>query len=402
MSRVERRILTDYWCTKIRGELIEELSSLQKSHDDKRQEMNEIYDEGRRRILLASDVIGMTTNGAAKFQALIRSIGPRIIVCEEAGEVLEAHILSALTPSTQHIILIGDPHQLRPNIATYSLNMDSTLGKNYQLNKSLFERLVEGDNSAKIGKVQLLTQRRMRKEISDLVRRTLYPKLIDGENTAKYPNVRGAQYNVYFINHRHPEDSGGDFAMQSHVNKYEVEMVVEMVKYFIRNGYTKSEDIAVLTPYLGQMIKIRDALSKSFVVVIDERDAQKLEEIEEKEDGYDENDNREGKDNTIGSISVASKKSLQQQITLRTVDNFQGEEATIVIISLVRNYSGSGKRDTIGFLRSKNRSNVLLSRARQGMYLLGNSELMASESKDMWAPVIKILDERNQIGDARD
>ncbi|CAI2180780.1 18278_t:CDS:2 [Funneliformis geosporum] len=351
-SRTKSEKIKGFSLEEIHQEFIVNLSNLQRRHDEKRKEMCDIYDEGSRRALLSSDVIGMTTNGAAKFQNLIRSIGPRIIICEEAGEVLEAHILSALTPSTQHIILIGDPNQLRPKLATYSLSMDSLLGKNYQLDKSLFERLIRGDKAVKLEKAQLLTQRRMRKEeISDLIRYTLYRNgentavyrnLIDGENTAKYPNIRGAQHNVYFIDHRRPEDDSGDeFAMQSHANTYEVQMVVEMVKYFVRNGYNKPDDIAVLTPYLGQMIKIRDALAESFVV------------------------------------------------TLRTVDNFQGEEANIVIVSLVRNYSESGN-DSIGFLKSPNRSNVLLSRARQGMFLIGNSELMASKS-DMWARVIEIL-----------
>ncbi|GBC01063.1 hypothetical protein RclHR1_04050006 [Rhizophagus clarus] len=395
MSMVERQKLHDHWRTKIYKEIVEKLSELQNKHEEIRKEINEIYDEGRRQVLLNSDVIGMTTNGAAKFQNLIRSIGPKIIVCEEAGEVLEAHILSALTPSTQHLILIGDHNQLRPHIATYSLSMDSPVGDNYQLDKSLFERLVKGDKAVKIEKAQLLTQRRMRGEVSDLIRYTLYPNLIDGDNTFKYENIRGAQHNVYFIEHRNPEDnSGGEFAVKSHVNRYEVRMVVEMVKYFVRNGYTKKDDIAVLTPYLGQMIKIRDALRKSFVVVIDERDAQDIAEMEEQQE-------EQGEANTsnVETISVASRKSLNQQVTLRTVDNFQGEEANIVIVSLVRNFSSTGSAGgSIGFLKSTNRTNVLLSRARKGMYLIGNSELMAMKSKDMWAPVIKILRKRNQVG----
>jgi superfamily I DNA and/or RNA helicase len=393
MSKTERQRLHDHWRTKLNEKFVQQLSSLEKRHEEKRRAMSDIYDEGNRKILLNRDVIGMTTSGAAKFQNLIKSINPKIIVCEEAGEVLEAHILSALTPSTQHLILIGDHNQLRPHIATYSLSMDSSTGKVYQLDKSLFERLVNGDNAIRIEKTQLLTQRRMRKvEISDLIRKTLYPNLIDGDNTAKYPNVCGAQHNVYFIDHRNPEDNtGGDFAMKSHVNKYEVKMVVEMVKYFVRNGYNKPEDIAVLTPYLGQMIKIRDALSKSFVVVIDERDAQGIAELE----------GRNGRNNyNYYNTDNTPKTSLSQPITLRTVDNFQGEEANIVIISLVRNYSGTGERDSIGFLKSSNRSNVLLSRAREGMFLIGNAELMAKRSKDMWAPVIDILRKRNppQIG----
>ncbi|RIA89999.1 hypothetical protein C1645_805971 [Glomus cerebriforme] len=396
MSKIERLKLHDYWRTSIYQKFERKISDLQKKYELERQEMDNIYDEERRRKLINMDVIGMTTNGAAKFQGLIKSIGPKIIICEEAGEVLEAHILSALSPDTQHLILIGDHNQLRPGVATYSLSMDSKVGKNYQLDQSLFERLVRGDKAVEIEKTQLLTQRRMReKEISDLIRNTLYPNLEDGDNTAKYDNIRGAQHNVYFIDHRHPEDSsGGDFALQSHVNRYEVSMVVEMVKYFVRNGYTKPDDIAVLTPYLGQMMKIRDALAKSFVVVIDERDEQDIAEIEEEREGG-------GNDNVIDeNIGVASTKSLNQQVTLRTVDNFQGEEASIVIISLVRNFSKSGDRDTIGFLKSSNRSNVLLSRAREGMYLIGNSELMASKSKDMWEPVIDILRKRDppQVG----
>ncbi|GBB94416.1 hypothetical protein RclHR1_02350015 [Rhizophagus clarus] len=392
MSIAERKKLYDHWRTNIYKGKVGILTKLQKKHEEKCKEVNNIYDEGRRQVLLRSDVIGMTTNGAAKFQNLIRSIGPRIIICEEAGEVLEAHILSALTQETQHLILIGDHNQLRPHIATYSLSMDSTTGKNYQLDKSLFERLVYGDKAVKIEKAQLLTQRRMRSEVSDLIRYTLYPNLIDGDNTKQYDDIRGAQHNVYFIDHRNPEDStGGEYAMKSLVNRYEIKMVVEMVKYFVRNGYTKPDDIAVLTPYLGQMIKIRDALARSFVVVIDERDQQNINEMEERQ----EKQGGTNDDNT----SVASKKSLNQQVTLRTVDNFQGEEANIIIVSLVRNFSKlpSGY-DSIGFLKSTNRSNVLLSRARKGMYLIGNSELMAMKSKDMWSPVINILHERNQVG----
>ncbi|PKC62918.1 P-loop containing nucleoside triphosphate hydrolase protein, partial [Rhizophagus irregularis] len=400
MSRSERHRLHDYWRVKVHNEFVEKSSKLQKRHEKKRKELNNIYDIESRQILLESDVIGVTTNGAAKYQDLIRSIDPKIIICEEAGEVLEAHILSALTPSTQHLILIGDHNQLRPHISTFSLGMDSKTGRNYQLDKSLFERLVNGDRASKVEKSQLLTQRRMRKgEISDLIRYTLYPNLIDGENTAKYPNVCGAQHNVYFIDHRHPEDnSDSDLAIQSHVNTYEVKMVVEMVKYFVRNGYTKPEDIAVLTPYLGQMMKIKEALAKSFVVVIDERDAQNIIEMEEEQ--KENESNKKGKDSIVKNTNVATTKSLNHQVTLRTVDNFQGEEANIVIVSLVRNVSKSGDYDSIGFLKSSNRSNVLLSRAREGMYLIGNSEMMATKSEDVWAPVINMLKTRNppQIG----
>lgn len=36
-----------------------------------------------------------------------------------AGQVLEAHALATLFPSIEHVIAIGDPLQLRPNINCY-------------------------------------------------------------------------------------------------------------------------------------------------------------------------------------------------------------------------------------------------------------------------------------------
>ena len=40
----------------------------------------------------------------------------QIIICEEAAEVLEAHVLASLSPQTEQLILIGDHDQLRPKV----------------------------------------------------------------------------------------------------------------------------------------------------------------------------------------------------------------------------------------------------------------------------------------------
>ena len=53
-------------------------------------------------------VIGMTTTGAAKYQDVLQRVKPRVIIVEEAAEVLEAHIISSLNTSCQHLILIGE------------------------------------------------------------------------------------------------------------------------------------------------------------------------------------------------------------------------------------------------------------------------------------------------------
>ena len=73
-----------------------------------------LYEEGNRDILRAARVVGMTTTGAAMHQQLLSGMGSRIALVEEAGEVLEAHILASLSHTHQQLILIGDHYQLRP------------------------------------------------------------------------------------------------------------------------------------------------------------------------------------------------------------------------------------------------------------------------------------------------
>lgn len=54
-----------------------------------------------------------------------------------------------------------------------------------------------------------------------------------------------------------------------------------------------------------------------------------------------------------------------------TVDAFQGSEADLVIVSLVRNNARAGG-SALGFLRDRRRMNVLLSRARSQLIIVGS------------------------------
>ena len=40
---------------------------------------------------------------------------------EEAGQVLESHVLASLVESVDHLVLIGDPLQLRPTLNNYGI-----------------------------------------------------------------------------------------------------------------------------------------------------------------------------------------------------------------------------------------------------------------------------------------
>jgi len=58
-----------------------------------------------------------------------------------------------------------------------------------------------------------------------------------------------------------------------------------------------------------------------------------------------------------------------------TVDSFQGSEADLVIVSLVRNNPRAGGA-ALGFLRDRRRINVALSRAKWQLVLVGSLDFL--------------------------
>lgn len=54
-------------------------------------------------------------------------------------------MISALLPSVEHFIQIGDHQQLRPQINNHGLSLESKQGTPYQLGRSQFERISIGE-----------------------------------------------------------------------------------------------------------------------------------------------------------------------------------------------------------------------------------------------------------------
>ncbi|KAH7335663.1 hypothetical protein B0J17DRAFT_616684 [Rhizoctonia solani] len=383
MSRSERISLHKIWSIEA-GDVthesqIREFEKFRLAHKVASEQHKEISDQLKAEILSRSHIVGCTTTAAAKYTSLLSGMSPKVMIVEEAGQVLESHILAGLVKSLEHVILIGDPLQLRPNINCYGLateNADS--GYIYKFDQSLMERLSSGGFPMS----QIDVQRRMRPEISSLIRNTLYPKLQDNEQVQSYPNVRGMYKNMFFVSHTHKEAGGGDASVSKH-NSFEVDMIYDLVLHLLKQGcYNKSGNIVVLTAYLGQIPKIRQKLQDIVTIVIDERDAELLDPhtIETEE------------------TSAVQQVELNKQVIIRTLDNFQGEEGEVIILSLVRN-SGTALdeempslehigKGPIGFLKNKNRTNVGLSRAKHGLYVFGNAPELAQGSK-MWSDVLK-------------
>jgi len=141
---------------------------------------------------------------------------PTVLLVEEAGEILESHIMTALSDKIKHVILIGDhqyvqqyrahhdcadrvDRQLRPKVNNYDLTVEK--GEGFDLNRSLFERLV----LMGYPHIQLIVQHRMRPKIATLIRHLTYPGLIDAPKTKNRASVRGLQNDLVLINHDQPE-----------------------------------------------------------------------------------------------------------------------------------------------------------------------------------------------------
>lgn len=274
--------------------------------------------------LSRAPIIGMTTTGLSKYRALVSALKPKIVLIEEAAEVLEGPVGVACVESLEHLILVGDHQQLQANCSVNGLKGDP-----FNLNISMFERLVRNGLPHRT----LLRQRRMAPEFRQLIAKS-YPQLEDHESvvTRHRPNFGMGAVTSWFFNHDWQELQ--DEHMSTY-NEQEARMIAKFYRHLIRNG-VPAASITILTFYNGQRKKI-------------------LRELK----------------NEVETASIYNK--------VKTVDSYQGEENIIVLLSLVRNNT-SGK---IGFLDINNRVVVALSRAKYGFYLFGNGGFLA-EHNELW------------------
>lgn len=276
VTSLKREHLQTQWRKAILKEHTAETATLFKRYNKCRTQIDGLYREKDFHVLNNKRVIGCTTTAAAMYTEEIRKASPGIILVEEAGEILESHVLTALSPSSKQLILIGDHKQLRPKVNNYDLTVEK--GDGYDLNVSLFERLVLSG----VPHTTLVKQHRMRPEISRLVRSLTYPELEDAEKTQGRPALRGFQNNVIFVSHSRPElnalqiadrrDSG---AKSSKENAYEADMVLKCVRYLGQQGYG-TDEIVVLTPYLGQLYLLLKTLSEDNDPILNDLDSHEL------------------------------------------------------------------------------------------------------------------------------
>lgn len=186
---------------------------------------------------------------------------------------------------------------------------------------------------------------------------------------------------LWWLDHTQPEVKPDPRSVEanSYCNLYEVDVVMGLVNHLIETGKYGLRDIAILTPYHGQLGEFAMRLRGMCSLYLNDKDLETLIDLDVINPEH---------------INRAEKIDfpMTNMIRLATVDSFQGEEAKIVILSTVR----SNSKDRIGFLKTDNRINVACSRARNGFYIVGNSSLM--KRAPMWHKIINHLSERSKIG----
>lgn len=134
---------------------------------------------------------------------------------------------------------------------------------------------------------------------------------------------------------------------KSHENLHEAKFVVALCRYLLHQDYDP-EKITILTTYSAQLFCLQ-------------------------------------------KLMLASQFS---GVKVHVVDKYQGEENDIVLLSLVR----SNLQGNVGFLKIPNRVCVALSRAKMGLYCIGNSEMLTQVK--LWSNILTTLREKDQAGKA--
>ena len=264
-------------------------------------------------------------------------------IVDEASQTTVARVLGALKKSTEKFILIGDPKQLGPVVNTVSIK-DSF--------KSLLEDLISQKNNHTCF---LRTQYRMHPSISQLPNQLFYSeRLQDGERPEedralglslrkifKDPSKRTIFYDV---------NGQERYIDSSYHNPGEVHQVMKVLRELVKAG---CYEIGIIAMYNTQMSRIKMEVEK---------------------------------------FRETNFTSRALKVKVGTVDSFQGSEMEFIIVSTVR----ANLQGKIGFVGNRRRMNVALTRAKHGLFIVGNS-ITLSTAPGPWKSCIKEYERQKLI-----
>ncbi|CAK6966077.1 helicase with zinc finger domain 2-like [Scomber scombrus] len=290
--------------------------------------------------------------------SLIKTVTARQILIDECAMATEPQAMIPLVCNNpEKIVLIGDHKQLRPIVKNERV-------RKMGMAKSLFERYYTVcDDRA----VMLDTQYRMHKDICEFPSNEYYEgELKTGvEQPSSVLRVGGRTMSIVFghiigktISLVVNTAKGNE---NSKANLEERDKVVEIAEILVKTAKVEQKSIVILSPYNAQVSEIRDEL----------------------------------------------KKKKMDQITVTTITKSQGSEWSYVILSTVcslpcEEIQSEPERPWllkhIGFVGDPNQINVGITRAKEGLCIIGNQELL--NCSGAWRKLLQHYRLHNAVTDA--
>ncbi|MBF9140551.1 AAA family ATPase [Hymenobacter sp. BT439] len=301
-------------------------------------------------LLESVQVITCTLVGAANRN--IRHLTYETVFIDEAAQALEPGCWIPIAKANR-VVLAGDHHQLPPTVKSEKAG---------ELRETLFEKCIKRQPAT----ARMLTvQYRMHEQIMQFSSDQFYDGKLEAYETVRHAGLDA--YDLKFAPDLPVEflDTAG-FGFQeitipesrSTANPEEADLLLKRLAQLLE-PYDPADheddplSIGVIAPYRAQINYLKDAI--------------------------EENDELSG-------------LMLHRQLSVGTVDSFQGQERDIIAITLTR----SNNHGEIGFLSDIRRMNVGMTRARRKLLLVGDSSTLSAH------PFFKALIEYvEQIGGYR-
>jgi hypothetical protein len=104
----ERQEMCRNWEHSITKQNIQEFCEDAEKYTSVLDKLSQAQNAGNSDIFQTKRIVGCTTTAAAKYSEDMKTFNADVLLVEEAGEILESHILTALGLQTSQVILIGD------------------------------------------------------------------------------------------------------------------------------------------------------------------------------------------------------------------------------------------------------------------------------------------------------
>ncbi|KAI9217281.1 AAA domain-containing protein, partial [Blastocladiella britannica] len=252
-----------------------------------------------------------------------------VVILDECSQLTEPLSLLPQRFGVRHLICVGDPRQLPPTLESDPSHPD-------HLEKTLFERLERAGCPVAV----LDAQYRCHPSISRISNTLFYDsRLVDGDPDGATSRVAVPGLPPVAIIDTAAAGNGAAATeayvprARTYINVAEANEVVRAYHVLTRGLGVRPGDIGIIALYRGQADRIRSMLA---------------------------------------AASVPTNEDTTNVTVVSTVDAFQGQEKSIVLVSTVR----TAKLGT--FAADARRLNVMLTRARAHLLVFGHARLLAT------------------------